>query len=75
MHIRIFRAVKQRLWIGILNKSLTENIESKKKSVLGFFVLETKANIKIKHEMQTKKKQTLSKLSKKNTKRQLPEYI
>ena len=46
---------KQRLWIGILNKSLTEDIEIKKNSVLGFFVLKTKANIEIKHETQTKK--------------------
>ena len=39
---------EQRILISILNKSLTENIEIKTKSMLGFFVLETKADIKIK---------------------------
>ena len=58
---------EQRILIGILNKSLTENIEIKTKSMLGFFVLETKSDIKIKQETQTKKKQTSSKISKKNT--------
>ena len=58
---------KQRLWIGTLNKSLTEDIEIKKNSVLGFFVLKTKTNIEIKHETQTKEKQVPSKISKKNT--------
>ena len=66
---------EQRIWIGILNKSLRENIEIKKKSVLGFFVLETKSVIKIKHEMQTKKKQTSPKISKKNTKGQLSKQV
>ena len=59
-----------------LNKFLTENIKMKKKFVLGFFVLETKADIKIKHEMQSKKKQTSSKISKKNMRRQfLNRYV
>ena len=62
---------EQRLWIGIWNKSLTKNIEIKKKSVLGFFVLETRADIEIKHEKLAKKKQTLSKILKKNTKRRI----
>ena len=47
---------EQRILTGVLNKSLTENIEIKKKSMLGFFVLETEADIKIKQETQTKKK-------------------
>ena len=64
---------EQRLWIGILNKSLTKNIDIKKKSVLGLFVLETKGRIEIKYEKQTKKKQASSKISKKNPKRCLPE--
>ena len=40
--------------------------------MLGFFVIETKGEIEIKHERQTKKKQTSSKISKKNAKKQLP---
>ena len=60
---------KQRIWIGILNKSLTEKIEIKKNRPSGFFVLETKGSINIKHEAETKKKQAPSKISKKNTKR------
>ena len=60
---------KQRIWIGILNKSFTENIEIKKNRPFGFFVLEAKRNINIKHEAETKKKQFPSKISKKNTKR------
>ena len=59
---------EQRLCIGILSKSLTEGIEIKKNSLLGLFVLKTKANIEIKYETQTKKKQAPSKISKKNTK-------
>ena len=47
----------------------------KKSSVLGFFVLKTKANIGVKHETQTKKKQAPSKISKKNTKRRFFEQI
>ena len=47
---------EQRILTGVLNKSLTENIKIKKKSMLGFFVLETEADIKIKQETQTKKK-------------------
>ena len=48
----------------------------KKKFMLGFFVLQTKADIKIKHEMQSKKKQTSSKISKKNMRRQfLNRYV
>ena len=62
-----FRTDEQRFWIGTLNKSLTEDIEIKKNSVLGFFVLKTKTNIEIKHETQTKEKQVPSKISKKNT--------
>ena len=40
--------------------------------MLGFFAIETKGQIEIKHEMQTKKKQTSSKISKKNAKKRLP---
>ena len=60
---------EQRIWIGILNKSLTENIAIKKNRPFGFFIPETKRNINIKHEAETKKKQPPSKISKKNTKR------
>ena len=66
---------EQRILIGILNKFLTENIEIKKKSMLGFFVLETKADIKIKQETQTKEKQTSWKISKKNTKGRLSKQV
>ena len=41
----------------------------KKNRPFGFFVLETKGNINIKHEAETKKKQAPSKILKKNTKR------
>ena len=40
--------------------------------MLGFFVIETKGEIEIKNETQTKKKQTSSKISKKNAKKWLP---
>ena len=40
--------------------------------MLGFFVIETKGEIEIKHEPQTKKKQTSSNISKKNAKKRLP---
>lgn len=42
---------EQRLCIVIWNKSCKELIEIKKNSVLGFFVLETKQDIEIKHEI------------------------
>lgn len=45
----------QRIWIRIINKSLTENIVIKRGKVFGFFVLESKSKVAIKHEMETKK--------------------
>ena len=67
---------KQRICIGILNRSLTEEIVIKKKSAFIFFVLETKGHTDIKHEMYTKEKRAFSKILKeKNTKRQFFKQI
>ena len=60
---------EQRVWIGILSRSLTNEIIVKKDKPFGFFVLEpglNKEKINIKHE--TAKKYT-SKISKKKPKR------
>ena len=57
----------QWIWIGNLNRSLTEEISIKKPRLFGFFVLETKSKRKIKHETTQKEKKTSSKISKKNT--------
>ena len=49
----------QRIWIGILNRSLTEEIAIKKDKPLGFFILDSKGRINIKHATtETKKKAT-----------------
>ena len=58
----------QRIWIGILNRFLTEEIVIKKNKLFGFFILESKGNINIKHETVEKTKKTMSKISKKKTK-------
>ena len=61
---------RERNWIGILNRSLTEEIFIKKnQTICFFFVLETKDKINIKHETAQKTKETSSKVSIKNTKR------
>ena len=52
----------------MLNKSLAEDIEIKKNTLFQFSLLKTKASIEIKHERQTRKKQALLKILKKNTK-------
>ena len=54
----------QRIRIGVINKSLVDNIVIKKGKVFGLFVLELKGKINIKHETEAKIK-TLSKISKK----------
>ena len=59
---------QQQIWIAILNRSLTEEIIIKK-SKFGFFALESKGEVKIKHETVKKTKTTLSKVLKKDTKR------
>lgn len=41
---------KERPWIGILNKSLSEDIAIEKGKVLGFFVMETNKKFNVKHE-------------------------
>ena len=41
---------QQRIWIGILNRSLTEAIVIQKNRPFGFFVLEPDNDINIKHE-------------------------
>ena len=58
---------EQRIWIGILNRSLTKDIVIKKSSPFRFFVLETKEHIDIKHETETKKNKASSNISKKIT--------
>ena len=60
---------QQQIWIGILNRSLTEETTIKKSKPFGFFVLESKGEVKIKHETVKKTKTTSSKVSKKDTKR------
>ena len=67
--IEQFFGHEQQIWIGILNRSLINEIIIKKDKSLGFFVLEpglNKQKIDIKHE--TTKKSTL-KISKKKPKR------
>lgn len=48
----------------MLNKSLTEDIEIKKNTLFQFSLLKTKANIEIKHERQTRKKQAVENIEK-----------
>ena len=47
----------QKIWTGVINKSLTEGNVIKKDKAFVFFVLETKGKIPIKHETETKKRQ------------------
>ena len=56
----------QRIWIGIINKSLTEDIEIKKDKVFGFFVLESKVKVTINHETETKKGNHIKNIKKAN---------
>ena len=60
---------EQRIWIGILNRSLTEDVLIRENDLFGFFVLETNGHIDIKHETDTKKKRASSKTLRKNIKR------
>ena len=41
----------QRIWIGILNRSLSENIVIHKNKLFEFFVIEPETNINIKYEI------------------------
>ena len=47
----------QKIWTGVINKSLTEGNVIKKDKAIVFFVLETKGKIPIKNETETKKRQ------------------
>ena len=62
--IEQIRSDTQRIWIGILNRSLTEEIVIKKNKLFGFIILETNSEINIKHEAVQKRKKTTSKISK-----------
>ena len=42
---------QQRIWIGILNRSLTGSIVMKKNKPFGFFGLESKGDVNIKNEI------------------------
>ena len=48
-----FSCKKEELWIGILNKSLSEDIAIEKGKALGFFPLKTSKKSNIKHETAT----------------------
>ena len=56
----------QRIWTGIINKSLTEDIEIKQGKVFGFFVLESKVKVTINHETETKKGNHIENIKKGN---------
>ena len=62
---------QQQIWIAILNRSLTEEIIIKKSKPFGFFVLESKGEVKTKHETVKKTKTTLSKVLKKKGHRKM----
>ena len=64
---------QQRIWIGILNRSLTEAIVIQKNRPFGFFVLEPDSDINIKHETAsaTNKNCTQKISKKKNSNRRL----
>ena len=47
----------QRIWIGFINKSLTQDIAIKKEKGIVVFVVESKGKIAIKQERGTKKEQ------------------
>ena len=49
---------QQRIWIGILNRSLTDMMIIKKNKPFGFFVLESKGEVNIRHEMAKNTKKT-----------------
>ena len=56
---------QQRIWIGILNRSLADNIVIKKNKPFGFFMLESKEDVNIKHETaKTTQKRTRRKYQK-----------
>ena len=56
---------QQRIWIGILNRSLADNIVIKKNKPFGFFMLESKGDVNIKHETaKTTQKRTRRKYQK-----------
>ena len=58
---------QQRIWKGILNRSLTDNIVTKKNKPFGFFVLESKGDVNFKHETAKNNSQkNRSKISKKD---------
>ena len=57
---------QQRIWKGILNRSLTDNIVTKKNKPFGFFVLESTGDVNFKHETAKNNSQkNTSKISKK----------
>lgn len=58
----------QRIWIRILNRSLSEEIIIKKNKPFGFSILESKGEVKTKYETVKNTKKTLSKESKKDIK-------
>ena len=58
---------QQRIWIGILNRSLTDMMIIKKNKPFGFFVLESKGEVNIKHETAKNMKTNSSKILKKDT--------
>ena len=55
----------QRIWIGFINKSLTQDIAIKKEKGIVIFVVESKGKIAIKQERETKKGQPRQKFIKK----------
>ena len=65
----------QRIWIGILNRSLTEEMVIKKDKPLGFFILDSKGRINIKHVTTKTKRKATAKIYKKKTKRRFFKYI
>ena len=63
---------QQRIWVGILNRSLTETILiQKKKQTFWIFVLEPSNKIDIKHETAPAKNKNLQKISKKKERDQV----
>ena len=58
--IEIIKNQHQRIWIGILNRSLSENIRIHKNKPFGLFVIEPDTNININIKRQQQKTRTIT---------------
>ena len=56
---------KKEIWIGILNKSLSEDIAIKKEKIFGFLVIKINKKFNVKHETSTNNQKKICKATKK----------